>query len=179
MAVCKEDRALEIGFHQTISQPYIVAFITQQLDPHPTDRILEIGTGCGYQAGILSQLAAEVYSIEIIESLGRSAAETLERLGYKNVFVRLADGYHGWPEQAPFDGIIVSCSPDHTPPDLVAQLREGGRMIIPIGPFGDQELYSLVKRRERMEKQSVLPVRFVPMTGEAEQNPGQTATNLK
>jgi len=141
--------------------------MTAQLDPQPSDRILEIGTGSGYQAAILAELAAEVYTIEIIEALANRAAADLKRLGYTNVFVRAGDGYLGWPDKAPFDAIIVTCAPERVPAPLVEQLKEGGRMIIPVGPAGDQELVLLRKREGRLERKSVLPVRFVPMTGAA------------
>jgi len=163
-----EDRALPIGHDQTISQPYIVAFMTEQLDPQPTDRVLEIGTGSGYQAAVLAQLVAEVYTIEIIEPLAQRAEADLKRLGYTNIRVRAGDGSRGWPEAAPFDAIIVTCAPEKVPPPLVEQLRDGGRMIIPVGPMGDQELVLLRKRGEQLEQHSVLSVRFVPMTGGAQ-----------
>ena len=163
-----EDRALPIGYDQTISQPYIVAFMTEQLDPQPTDRVLEIGTGSGYQAAVLAQLVAEVYTIEIIEPLAQRAGADLKRLGYTNIQVRAGDGCQGWPEAAPFDAIIVTCAPEQVPPPLVEQLKDGGRMIIPVGPMGDQELVLLRKQGEQLEKHAVLPVRFVPMTGGAQ-----------
>ena len=162
-----EDRALPIGYDQTISQPYVVAFMTEQLEPRPTDRVLEIGTGSGYQAAILARLVAEVYTLEIIEPLARRAEADLQRLGFTNVHTRIGDGRRGWPEVAPFDAIIVTCAPEKVPPPLVAQLRDGGRMIIPVGPVGDQELVLLRKRGEQLEQRSVLSVRFVPMTGGA------------
>jgi protein-L-isoaspartate(D-aspartate) O-methyltransferase len=163
-----EDRALPIGYDQTISQPYIVAFMTEQLDPRPTDRVLEIGTGSGYQAAVLALLVAEVYTIEIIEPLAQRAEADLKRLGYTNIRVRAGDGSPGWPEAAPFDTIIVTCAPGKVPPPLVEQLRDGGRMIIPVGPWGDQELVLLRKQGEQLEQRAVLPVRFVPMTGGAQ-----------
>jgi protein-L-isoaspartate(D-aspartate) O-methyltransferase len=161
------DHPVPIGYDQTISQPYIVAFMTEQLRLQPKDRILEIGTGSGYQAAILAELAAEVYSIEIVEPLAKTAEATLQRLGYKNVKVKAGDGYKGWPEHAPFDAIIVTCAPDHVPQPLQDQLKEGGRMIIPVGRPGDQELYFFEKKNGLLERRAVLPVRFVPMTGEA------------
>jgi protein-L-isoaspartate(D-aspartate) O-methyltransferase len=161
------DQPLPIGYGQTISQPYIVAFMTEQLHPSNGDRVLEIGTGSGYQAAILSELVAEVYSIEIIEPLAKTAEATLQRLGYKNVFVKVGDGYKGWPEHTPFDAITVTCAPDHVPQPLIDQLKEGGRMIIPVGSFGDQELYLLEKKNGQLQRSAVLPVRFVPMAGEA------------
>lgn len=162
------DRPLPIGFGQTISQPFIVAFMTEQLAPQPTHRVLEIGTGSGYQAAVLSGLVADVYTIEIVEPLARRAAADLDRLGYRNVHVRAGDGYRGWPGAAPFDSIIVTCAPDHVPAPLVAQLKEGGRMVIPVGGFGSQRLHILEKVNGRLEERAVLPVSFVPMTGEAE-----------
>ena len=159
-----QDSPLPIGYNQTISQPYIVAFMTERLEPKATDRVLEIGTGSGYQAAVLSELVAEVNTIEIIEPLAKGAEETLRRLGYKNVHVRAGDGYKGWPEVAPFDGIIVTCAPDHIPKSLIEQLKEGGRMIIPVGEWHDQKLYLLRKTGGRLEQKAVLPVRFVPMT---------------
>ena len=159
-----EDHPLPIGHGQTISQPFIVAFMTEQLDLQPADRVLEIGTGSGYQAAVLSLLVAEVYSMEIVEPLARRAEQDLQRLGYPNAKVRAGDGYEGWPEAAPFDAIIVTCAPDHVPPVLVEQLKDGGRMIIPVGEWGDQNLYLLVKQGREVKRKAVLPVRFVPMT---------------
>jgi protein-L-isoaspartate(D-aspartate) O-methyltransferase len=159
------DEPLPIGYGQTISQPSLVAFMTDKLDLKPTDRVLEIGTGSGYQAAILSQLVAWVYTIEIVEPLGRRAMADLKRLGYNNVSVRIGDGYKGWPEYAPFDAIIVTCAPDHIPQPLVDQLRDGGRMVIPVGETGDQSLYLLQKRGQAIEQRAILAVRFVPMTG--------------
>jgi len=161
------DGPLPIGYDQTISQPFVVAFMTAKLGLRPTDRVLEIGTGSGYQAAILAELAAKVYTIEIVEPLGKRAAQTLQRLGYKNVQVKIGDGYQGWPEYAPFDAVIVTCAPNHVPQPLVDQIKEGGRIIIPVGPAGDQTLYLLEKKNGRLEQRNVLPVSFVPMTGEA------------
>src|SRR5262245_29327016 len=135
------DMSLPIGSGQTISSPYIVAFMTQALDPQPTDRVLEIGTGSGYQAAVLSPLVKEVYTIEIVPELGRQAERTLKRLKYKNVFVKVGDGFQGWPEHAPFDKIIVTCSPEDVPQPLVDQLQEGGLMVIPVGERYQQTLY--------------------------------------
>lgn len=161
-----EDCPLPIGHEQTISQPSLVAFMTQELKPQPKDRVLEIGTGSGYQAAVLSRLVAEVYTIEIVQPLAERAAKTLAELGCKNVHTRAGNGWLGWPEAAPFDAIIVTCAPEAIPPALVEQLREGGRMIIPVGPENRvQELYLLEKRGGRIERRSILPVRFVPMTG--------------
>lgn len=162
------DYPLPIGHGQTISQPYIVAFMTDAIRPQPGEKILEVGAGSGYQAAILAQMGAEVYTVEIVEPLADLARANLERLGYNNAHVRHADGFRGWPEHAPFDAIVVTCAPDKIPPDLIAQLREGGRMIIPVGGGMEQQLLLLRKNGDRIEKQSVLPVRFVPMTGEAE-----------
>lgn len=160
------DRAVPIGHGQTISQPYVVAFMTQQLDPKPGDRVLEIGTGSGYQAAVLSGLVKHVYSIEIVEPLARQAEADLKRLGFTNVTVRAGDGYQGWAEAAPFDAVIVTCAPDHVPQPLIHQLKEGGRMIIPVGSSFDQSLVLLEKRGGRIERRAVLPVHFVPMTGD-------------
>ena len=167
-AASYEDGPLQIGHGQTISQPYIVAFMTEQLRPKPSDRVLEIGTGSGYQAAILAGLVKDVYTIEIIDALAKDAEATLQRLGYKNVHVRVGDGYRGWPEHAPFDAITVTCAPDHVPQPLIDQLKEGGRMIIPVGGFGNQELYLLEKKNGQLQRRSVLPVRCVPMAGEAQ-----------
>jgi protein-L-isoaspartate(D-aspartate) O-methyltransferase len=163
-----DDRALPIGYGQTISQPYIVAFMTEQLAPQPTDRVLEIGTGSGYQAAVLAQLVSEVFTVEIIEPLAKRATAELHRLGCTNVFVRTGDGYQGWLEAAPFDTIIVACAPEHVPQPLAAQLKDGGQMIIPIGPPDDQQLILLRKRGGRLEQTAVLSVRFVPMTGQVQ-----------
>jgi protein-L-isoaspartate(D-aspartate) O-methyltransferase len=164
------DQPLPIGHDQTISQPYIVAFMTEALDPQATDKVLEIGTGSGYQAAVLAGLVDHVYSIEIVEPLAERAAATLKRLDFAKVTVKAGDGYRGWPEHAPFDAVIVTCAPDHVPEPLVNQLREGGRMIIPVGgEFGAQELYLLRKKDGKVTRTAVLPVRFVPMTGESRQ----------
>jgi len=157
------DKALPIGYDQTISQPFIVAFMTEELQPQPTDRVLEVGTGSGYQAAILAELVDEVYSIEIIEPLAKNAEATLQRLGYKNVHVKTGDGYKGWPQHAPFDSIIVTCAPERVPQPLLDQLKEGGRMIIPVGARFAQELYLFEKKNGRLQQSAVLPVRFVPM----------------
>ena len=162
------DHPLPIGHEQTISQPYIVAFMTQQLDPGTLDRVLEIGTGSGYQAAVLAALVREVYSIEIVEPLARRAAADLKRLGYTNVHVRAGDGFKGWPEAAPFNAIIVTCAPEEVPQPLIDQLKEGGRMIIPVGPLYDQRLYLLRKKVGQVEREAVLAVRFVPMTRKKE-----------
>ncbi len=158
-----KDRPLPIGHGQTISQPFIVAFMTEQLEPKPTDKILEIGTGSGYQAAVLAELVAKVYTIEIIDDLARRAAADIKRLGYTNVQVRAGDGYKGWPEAAPFDAIIVTCAPEKVPPALIEQLKDGGRLIIPVGSGWDQQLVLLRKQGEKLERRAVLPVLFVPM----------------
>ena len=163
-----DDTPLPIGYGQTISQPYIVAFMTEQLNPQATHRVLEIGTGSGYQAAVLAQLVGQVYTIEILEPLATRAAADLQRLGYANVFVRCGDGYQGWPEHAPFDAVIVTCAPDHIPQPLVDQLKEGGRLLIPVGAFLQQNLYVLEKKDGKIRQCAVLPVRFVPMTGEGQ-----------
>jgi len=158
------DFPVPIGYGQTISQPYIVAFMTQALDVGPGDRVLEIGTGSGYQAAVLSLLAREVFTIEIIESLADRARATLKDLGHQNVHVRAGNGYLGWPEYAPFDRIIVTAAPEAVPPALVEQLKIGGLMAIPIG-VGDQELRILRRTPVGLDTIATLPVRFVPMTG--------------
>jgi protein-L-isoaspartate(D-aspartate) O-methyltransferase len=165
-----QDCPLPIGHDQTISQPYVVAFMTEQLEPKPIDHVLEIGTGSGYQAAVLAEVVAKVYTVEIIEDLARRAAADLKRLGYTNVCVRTGDGYKGWPEAAPFDAIIVTCAPEKVPPPLIEQLKDGGRMIIPVGPTWDQELVLLRKQGDRLERRAVLPVRFVPMTGQSQRS---------
>ena len=165
------DHPLPIGHGQTISQPYVVAFMTEQLEPKPTDRVLEIGTGSGYQAAVLAGLVAQVYTIEIIEDLAQRAAADLTRLGYTNVHARAGDGYQGWAEAAPFDSIIVTCAAEQVPQPLIDQLKDGGRIIIPVGPLWNQELVLLRKRGGKLEQHAVLPVQFVPMTGEAQGKP--------
>lgn len=162
------DMALPIGESQTISPPFVVAYMTEAIDPQPSDKVLEIGTGSGYQAAVLSPLVREVYTIEIVEPLGRKAARTLERLRYVNVHVKVGDGYQGWPEHAPFDKIIVTCSPEKVPPALVAQLKEGGRMVIPVGERYQQTLYLMKKTGGKMVAEALQPTLFVPMTGAAE-----------
>ena len=167
-AASYEDGPLPIGYAQTISQPYMVAFMTEQLRLKPSDRVLEVGTGSGYQAAILADLVSEVYSIEIIEPLAKNAETTLQRLGYKNVHLKIGDGYKGWPETAPFDAIIVTCAPDKVPQSLVDQLKDGGRMVIPVGDRFAQELYLLEKKNGQLKQSVTLPVRFVPMASEGE-----------
>jgi protein-L-isoaspartate(D-aspartate) O-methyltransferase len=163
-----EDTPLPIGAGQTISQPYVVALMTSLLDVQPGERILEVGTGSGYQAAVLSRLGAEVYSIEIVKLLGERARRTLSELGYRNVHVRIGDGYGGWPNAAPFDGIVVTAAPPRIPEPLLQQLKIGGKLVIPVGQ-GYQDLLVLTKRRDGgFDRRSVLPVLFVPMTGEAQ-----------
>ncbi len=162
-----QDRPLPIGHGQTISQPYIVAEMSAQLELSGDERVLEIGTGSGYQAAILGELAREVYSIEIVEPLAERAAADLKRLGYGNVHVRAGDGYKGWPEEAPFDAIIVTAAPDHVPQPLIDQLAVGGRMVIPVGR-GIQNLTLITRDEHGVKRQILLGVRFVPMTGEAQ-----------
>ena len=162
------DMALPIGEAQTISPPFIVAYMTQELDPQPTDVVLEIGTGSGYQAAILSPLVSEVYTIEIVEPLGKRAASVLKRLGYKNVFPKIGDGYQGWEEHAPFDKIIVTCSPENVPQKLIDQLKDGGKMIVPLGERFQQTLYSMRKQDGKLVQEALRPTLFVPMTGAAE-----------
>ncbi len=162
------DSALPIGHDQTISQPFIVAFMTEQLRPQPTDRVLEVGTGTGYQTAVLAELVKDVYTIEIIEPLAKDASARLAQLGYNNAHVKIGDGYQGWSEVAPFDAIIVTCAPDKVPQPLTQQLKEGGRMIIPVGNgIMDQQLYLLEKQNGELAQRAILPVRFVPMAGEA------------
>jgi protein-L-isoaspartate(D-aspartate) O-methyltransferase len=161
------DTPLPIGWGQTISQPFIVAFMTELLKLAPGDKVLEIGTGSGYQAAVLSELTPHVYSVEIIKELGNQAAERLEKLGYKTVKVKVGDGYFGWEEHAPFDAIIVTCAAGHVPPPLLKQLKPGGRMAIPVGgAFDTQHIILVTKDREgNVTSRQVLPVMFVPMTG--------------
>ena len=163
-----DDQALPIGYKQTISPPFIVAYMTEAIDPRPTDRVLEIGTGSGYQAAVLSGLVREVFTIEIVESLGKNAARLLKRLGYDNVQVKVGDGYQGWPEHAPFDKIIVTCSPENIPVPLVEQLAEGGKMLIPVGERYQQVFHLLEKRNGKLTSSQLIPTLFVPMTGTAE-----------
>jgi len=165
------DQPLPIGHGQTISQPYIVGFMTEALELKPRDRVLEIGTGSGYQAAVLAELAAEVFSIEIVEPLGKEVALRLRDLGYSRIKLRIGDGYRGWPEAAPFDAIIVTAAPDHIPPALVDQLAPGGRLVLPVGRFF-QQLVRVRRTPGGIKQEELLPVRFVPMVGEAEK-PGE------
>ncbi len=165
-----EDGPLPIGGGQTISQPYIVAFMTEAARPGPGDRVLEVGTGSGYQAAVLASIVAHVYTIEIRPELAQEARARLAALGYRNVTVRVGDGHAGWPEEAPFDAIVVTAAPEVVPPALVGQLASGGRLVIPIGSE-DQQLVRLTRTAEGVERETLLPVRFVPMTGSAATRP--------
>lgn len=160
------DGPLPIGYDQTISQPYIVAYMTEVLDLKGNEKVLEIGTGSGYQAAILGEICKEVYTIEIVEELANRAKKILEDLGYKNIFIKIGDGYKGWPEKAPFDAIIVTCSPTNIPKPLIEQLAENGRMIIPVGEWYNQQLVLLRKKNGKMVRENLIPVRFVPMVNE-------------
>lgn len=164
------DMALPIGDKQTISSPFIVAFMTQSLDAHPEHKVLEIGTGSGYQAAVLSPLVKEVYTIEIVKPLGTQATNVLKRLDYANVHVKIGDGFQGWPEHAPFDRIIATCSPEKVPVPLVEQLAEGGLMVIPVGERYQQTLYVMRKKDGKLIEEALRPTLFVPMTGRAEEN---------
>jgi protein-L-isoaspartate(D-aspartate) O-methyltransferase len=161
------DRPLPIGYDQTISQPYIVAFMSEALRIGPGARVLEIGTGSGYQAAVLTEMGAEVYSIEIVCPLAEQARKDLDRIGYSRVVTKCGDGYQGWPEPAPFDAVIVTAAPDHVPAPLLDQLKPGGRLVIPVGT-GYQQLKRFTKTDKGMKEEDLLPVVFVPMTGEAE-----------
>ncbi len=163
-----DDSALPLMLGQTISQPYIVGFMTQVLELEGTERVLEIGTGSGYQAAVLAEIVPEVYTIEILEELSQYAQTVLNKLGYKNIHFHVGDGYLGWPEFAPFDRIIVTAAPDHIPQPLIDQLKEGGRMVIPVGRY-EQDLMIIEKKKSGVTRRSTIPVRFVPMTGKAQQ----------
>ena len=166
------DSPLPIGWGQTISQPYIVALMTELLKLDRGDKVLEIGTGSGYHAAVLSKVAGEVYTIEIIDELGRQAKSTLQQLGYGNVHVRVGDGYKGWPDKAPFDAVILTAAPPTIPQPLLDQLKVGGRMVVPVGSYV-QDLLLITKTAHGIERRTVAPVRFVPMTGEVQKkNPG-------
>lgn len=160
-----KDGPLPIGYGQTISQPYIVAYMTQAIKPEKGQKILEIGTGSGYQAAVLAEIVDQVYSIEIIKPLGERAKRDLELLGYKNIHIKIGDGYFGWEEFAPFDAIVVTAAAEFVPPPLLAQLKDGGRMVIPVGSsFITQQLVLIEKRGEHISSRNLLPVRFVPFT---------------
>jgi protein-L-isoaspartate(D-aspartate) O-methyltransferase len=165
-----DDRPLPIGFGQTISQPYMVAVMTEAADVEPGDKVLEVGTGSGYQAAILGLVGARVFTIEIVEELAERARRDLARLGIENVAVRAGDGYRGWPEEAPFAAIVVTAAPEAVPKPLLEQLADGGRLVIPVGPAGDQVLEVHEKRGGKIKVRREFAVRFVPMTGEAEEH---------
>ena len=171
--VAYADRPLPIGYGQTISQPYIVALMTEALQLRAGAKVLEIGTGSGYQAAVLSELTPQVFTMGIIHSLGDEARQRLRRLGYPTVQVRVGDGYFGWPEEAPFDGIIVTCAAGHIPPPLVEQLRPGGRMVIPLGGIHEVQRLMVVTKNNRgaVQTKELLPVLFVPMTGAVQKRP--------
>jgi len=165
-AYAYEDNPLPIGAGQTISQPYMVAYMTEVIRPKPHMKVLEIGTGNGYQAAVLAEIVQQVYTIEIIPELGQAATKRLQELGYDNVEVKIGNGYHGWKEHAPFDAIIVTAAAEAVPPPLVAQLKDGGRMVIPVGPQkGSQTLLLLEKKKGKVTTQKLMPVLFVPFTG--------------
>ena len=165
-----EDRALPVGEHQTISQPYIVALMTQLARVEPGEKVLEVGTGSGYQAAILARMGAAVYTVEIIPALAHRARTTLDSLGYRNIVYRVGDGYRGWPEAAPFGAILVTAAPDHVPQPLVDQLAVGGRLVIPVGA-AMQKLMVITRTADGTRREEIIPVQFVPMTGEAERRP--------
>ena len=164
------DRPLPIGEGQTISQPYVVALMTELLAPTGEEKVLEIGTGSGYHAAVLSRVVGEVYTLEIVPGLGSRAARLLEGLGYDNVHVRIGDGYHGWPDEEPFDAMVLTAAPEEVPPPLIDQLRLGGKIVVPLGG-DDQELIVLTKGEQGLRRQRITPVRFVPMTGKAQEDP--------
>ncbi|MCX7816665.1 MAG: protein-L-isoaspartate(D-aspartate) O-methyltransferase [Syntrophales bacterium] len=161
-----DDHPLPIGYGQTISQPYIVAYMTEIIKPKPTDRILEIGTGSGYQAAVLAEIVKEVFTVEIIPALGKQAEERLKKLGYRNIEVKIGDGFYGWPEKSPFDAIVVTAACEYIPPPLIQQLKRGGRMVIPVGsPFFVQTLILVEKdAHDQIYTKNLMPVRFVPLT---------------
>jgi protein-L-isoaspartate(D-aspartate) O-methyltransferase len=163
-----EDTPLAIGWEQTISQPYIVATMTEAAQLQPGEKVLEIGTGSGYQAAVLAELGVDVYSIEIVEPLATRTHQLLARMGYDKLHLRIGDGYKGWPEAAPFDAIVVTAAPEKIPQPLIDQLAVGGRLVIPVGKAGDQDLRVITRSKDGTTSESLFPVRFVPMTGEAE-----------
>jgi protein-L-isoaspartate(D-aspartate) O-methyltransferase len=173
-----DDESIPIGEGQTITPPFDVAFMTEALNPKPTDRVYEVGTGSGYQAAILSRLVKEVYSVEIHPSLSKRATKVLGELGYDNVHTRAGDGYAGWPDAAPFDAIIVTCAPEAIPPPLVEQLKEGGRMVIPIARNRfDQVVHLIVKKNGKLVDTQLRPTLFVPMTGRAQKEAAEQRKN--
>lgn len=160
-----DDRPLPIGYGQTISQPFIVAYMTEVIKPRPEFKVLEIGTGSGYQAAVLAEIVKEVYTIEIVSELGNTATERLKKVGYKNVNVKVADGYYGWKENGPYDAIIVTAAAEFIPPPLIEQLKDGGKMVIPVGsPFFTQTLMLIEKKGKKITTKSLMPVVFVPFT---------------
>ena len=160
-----QDRPMPIGYGQTISQPFIVAYMTEAIQPGPEFKVLEIGTGSGYQAAVLAEIVKEVYTIEIIPELGNAAAARLKKLGYNNVNVKVADGYFGWPENGPYDAIMVTAAAEFVPPPLLEQLKDGGKIVIPIGsPFMNQSLMLIEKKGKKITTKNLLPVTFVPFT---------------
>jgi protein-L-isoaspartate(D-aspartate) O-methyltransferase len=163
-----DDESIPIGESQTITPPYDVAYMTEVLDPKPSDRVYEVGTGSGYQAAILSRLVKEVYSVEIKRPLSERATKVHKELGYTNIHTRVGDGYEGWPDAAPFDAIIVTCAPEKIPGPLVEQLKDGGRMVIPLGTRFDQVVYLVEKHGGRLTQRALKPTLFVPMTGRAQ-----------
>ncbi len=174
-----EDESIQIGEGQTITPTYDVAFMTEALDPRPTDKVYEVGTGSGYQASILSRLVRDVYSVEIHKPLSERATQLIKSLGYDNIHTRHGDGYAGWPEAAPFDAIIVTCAPEKIPPPLVAQLKEGGRLLIPVGSRYDQSLYRYVKKDGQLVGEKLKPTLFVPMTGRAQKEAAEARTKAQ
>jgi len=168
-----DDESIPIGEGQTSTPPFDMAFMTEALEPKPTDKVYEVGTGSGYQASILGQLVKDVYSVEIHRPLGERAAQVIRELGYTNVHTRVGDGYEGWPEAAPFDAIIVTCAPTKVPSPLVAQLKEGGRLVIPIGGRFDQVVHLMIKKDGQLIDRQLRPTLFVPMTGKAQREAKQ------
>jgi protein-L-isoaspartate(D-aspartate) O-methyltransferase len=174
-----DDESIPIGEGQTITPPYDVAFMTEVLDPKPTDKVYEVGTGSGYQSAILSRLVKDVYSIEIHRPLGERAAAVHKSLGYTNIHTKIGDGYGGWPEAAPFDAIIVTCAPQKIPQPLIDQLKEGGRMVIPLGDRFNQTVHLIVKRDGKLIDKELKPTLFVPMTGRALEEAAATRRSSK
>ncbi len=174
-----DDESIPIGEAQTITAPYDVAFMTEVLDPKPTDRVYEVGTGSGYQSAILSRLVKEVYSVEIHESLSQRATQVHKELGYTNIHTRVGDGYEGWPEAAPFDAIIVTCAPEKIPQPLIDQLKDGGRMAIPLGKRFEQTVYLIEKHGKELTKRALRPTLFVPMTGRAQREAAEARAKSK
>jgi protein-L-isoaspartate(D-aspartate) O-methyltransferase len=174
-----DDESIPIGEGQTITPPFDVAFMTEVLDPKPTDRVYEVGTGSGYQASILSRLVKDVYSVEIHKSLSERATRVIKELGYNNVHTRHGDGYAGWPEAAPFDAIIVTCAPEKIPPPLIEQLKDGGRMVIPLGGRFDQVVYLVTRKKGELTKRQLRPTLFVPMTGRAQREAAEERQKKK